>query len=97
MLTSSARAEAVRSAIWRQTSTIGVRQIPLDKHALDREMVSVEVHGHVIDVKLARDGDEVVNAQPEWDDVARAAAALGRPVNDVLAEAIAATRALLRD
>lgn len=97
VLTSSARAEAVRSAIWRQTSTIGVRQVPLDKHALDREMVSVEVHGHVIDVKLARDGDEVVNAQPEWDDVARAAAALGRPVNDVLAEAIAATRALLRD
>ncbi|MCW2835828.1 MAG: hypothetical protein JWN68_3781 [Nocardioides sp.] len=96
VLTSSARAEAVRAAIWRQTSTIGVRQIPLDKHALDREMVSVDVAGHAIDVKLARDGDEVVNAQPEWDDVARAAASLGRPVNDVLADAIAATRALLR-
>jgi uncharacterized protein (TIGR00299 family) protein len=97
VLTSNDRAEAVRSAIWRQTSTIGVRQIPLDKHALDREMVSVEVAGQAIDVKLARDGTEVVNAQPEWDDVARAAAALGRPVNDVLAEAIAATRTLLRD
>ncbi|HXH80855.1 nickel pincer cofactor biosynthesis protein LarC [Nocardioides sp.] len=96
VLTSSDRAEAVRSAIWRQTSTIGVRQIPLDKHALDREMVSVDVSGHAIDVKLAMDGDEVVNAQPEWDDVARAAASLGRPANDVLADAIAATRALLR-
>jgi uncharacterized protein (DUF111 family) len=60
-------------------------------------MVSVEVAGQAIDVKLARDGTEVVNAQPEWDDVARAAAALGRPVNDVLAEAIAATRTLLGD
>ena len=55
------------------------------------------IGGHGIDVKLAHDRGEVVNAQPEWDDVARAAAALGRPVKDVLAEAVAATRALLRD
>ena len=95
VLTSAADAEGVRAAIWRHTSTIGVREIPLAKHALDREMVSVDVAGQPIEVKLARHGGEVVNAQPEWDDVARAAAALGRPVNDVLADAIAATRALL--
>lgn len=95
VLTGSAAADAVRAAIWRHTSTIGVREVPLAKHALDREMVSVEVAGHAIDVKLASHGGEVVNAQPEWDDVARAAAALGRPVNDVLADAIAATRSLL--
>ena len=58
--------------------------------------LSVDVAGHAIDVKVASHGGEVVNAQPEWDDVARAAVALGRPVNDVLAEAIAATQALLR-
>jgi uncharacterized protein (DUF111 family) len=33
-----------------------------------------------------------VNAQPEWEDVSRAAAALGRPVADVLAAAQAAYR-----
>jgi hypothetical protein len=37
----------------------------------------------------------VVNAMPEYDDVARAAVALGRPVADVLAEAVAASRKLL--
>ena len=97
VLTAAEHAELVRAAIWRHTSTIGVREIPLGKHALAREMVAVEVDGHGIDVKLARHHGEIVNAQPEWDDVARAAAALGRPANDVLAEAIAATRALLRD
>lgn len=95
VLTSSATAEAVREALWRHTSTIGVRESRLDKHVLDREMVAVEVAGQRIAVKLARLGGEVVNAQPEWEDVARAATALGRPANDVLAEAIAATRALL--
>ena len=57
-------------------------------------MDTVEVDGQPIAVKIARHGGAVVNAQPEYDDVARAAAALGRPVSDVLAAAIAATHAL---
>ena len=95
VLTAADRAEAVRAAVWRQTSSIGVREIPLGKHALEREMVAVEVDGQEIAVKLARHEGEVVNAQPEWEDVASAARELGRPANDVLAEAVAATRRLL--
>ena len=41
VLVSAAKAAAVRAAIFRQTSTIGVREQPLGKHALDREMVAV--------------------------------------------------------
>ena len=51
-----------------------MREQPLGKHALDREMVSVEVDGQPIAVKLARHDGVLVNAQPEYDDVARAAA-----------------------
>ena len=43
-------------------------------------------------MKLARHDGVLVNAQPEYDDVARAAVALGRPVTDVLGDAIAASR-----
>lgn len=94
-LVDATRAPAVRAAIFRQTSTIGLREQPVAKHALDREIVGVEVGGRHVAVKLARHDGVVVNAQPEYDDVARAAAALGRPVNDVLAEAAAASRAFL--
>ena len=59
-------------------------------------MVTVEVDGQPVAVKLARHDGSLVNAQPEYDDVARAAAALGRPVLDVLADAAAASRAFLR-
>jgi uncharacterized protein (DUF111 family) len=96
VLVSADRAASVRAAIFRQTSTIGLREQPLGKHALDREMVSVDVDGQPIAVKLARHDGVLVNAQPEYDDVARAAAALGRPVVDVLADAAAASRAFLR-
>ena len=87
-------ADDVRTAIFRETSTIGLRATTVAKHALDREQDQVEVDGVRIGVKLARLRGEVVNAQPEYDDVARAAATLGRPVRDVLDDATAACRAL---
>jgi pyridinium-3,5-bisthiocarboxylic acid mononucleotide nickel chelatase len=96
VLVAADRAEPVRAAIFRQTSTIGLREQPLGKHALDREMVTVEVDGQSIAVKLARHDGVLVNAQPEYDDVVRAAAALDRPVNDVLLDATAASRTFLR-
>jgi pyridinium-3,5-bisthiocarboxylic acid mononucleotide nickel chelatase len=87
--------EAVRTTVFRETSAIGLREQQLAKHALQREMSSVDVRGHAIAVKLARHEGAVVNAMPEYDDVARAAAAAGRPVADVLADAVAASRKLL--
>jgi uncharacterized protein (TIGR00299 family) protein len=92
VLCGAERAEEVRAAIFAHTSTIGVREMPVGKHALDREMTEVELDGHTVAVKLARHHGRLVNAQPEYDDVVRAAAALGRPVADVLAEAAAAAR-----
>ncbi|MGH3346667.1 MAG: LarC family nickel insertion protein [Nocardioides sp.] len=82
----------VRTAVFRHTSAIGLRETALDKHALDRELARVEVEGQEIDVKLARHEGVLVNAMPEYDDVVRAAAVLGRPVGDVLADAVAASR-----
>jgi uncharacterized protein (TIGR00299 family) protein len=86
----------VRREVFRQTSTIGVREIPYGKTALDRETRSVEVAGHHVRVKVASLEGEVLNVQPEYDDVARVAAETGRPIKDVLAEAAAAARPLPR-
>jgi uncharacterized protein (DUF111 family) len=96
VLVAADKAATVRSAIFRHTSTIGLREQPLGKHSLEREMVQVEVDGQPIAVKLAREDGVLVNAQPEYDDVARAALALGRPVNEVLGDAIALSRAFFK-
>jgi len=96
VLVAADRAAGVRAEIFRQTSTIGLREQPLGKHALEREMVTVEIDGQPVAVKLARHHGELVNAQPEYDDVARAAVALRRPVLDVLNDAVAASRTFLR-
>jgi uncharacterized protein (TIGR00299 family) protein len=90
VLVSSANAEVVRSVILTETSAIGLREFGITKHAADREFASVEVEGQRIRVKIARYGGQVVNVQPEYDDVAAAATVLKKPVKSVLAKAIAA-------
>ena len=92
VLVASDRADVVRREVYRQTSTIGLREQRVGKHSLERELASVSVDGHRVAVKLARLDGEVVNAQPEFDDVAAAAHALGRPVKDVMAQASALAR-----
>jgi pyridinium-3,5-bisthiocarboxylic acid mononucleotide nickel chelatase len=80
--------QRVQAVVFAQTSAIGMRRTVTGKVALARELASVIVDGQRIAVKLARHGGAVVNVQPEYDDVAAAAAALGRPMKAVLAEAI---------
>ncbi|RNL62057.1 nickel pincer cofactor biosynthesis protein LarC [Nocardioides marmoriginsengisoli] len=93
VLVAADAAAAVRREIFRQTSTIGMRESTFAKHALDRELISVDLDGHRIAVKLARLDGELMNVQPEYEDVAAAARALDRPIKDVLAEANVLARA----
>ena len=93
-LCTDAVAAAVRDVVLRQTSTLGVRQHRVARTALDREERTVDVDGRPVRVKVGRLAGEVVNAMPEWEDVAAAAAALGRPAKQVLQQAHAAARDL---
>lgn len=87
-------APVLREVVFRETSTLGVRETPVGKTALERREVTVEVGGRPVRVKLGLLRGEVVNAMPEWEDVAAAAAALGRPAKAVLRDAHAAANGL---
>ena len=93
----SADVETLREKIFRLTSTIGVREAVVSRQALERGWVDVLVDRQPVAVKVAHREGVVVRATPEFEDVARVAAELDRPVQDVLAAAVAATeRAELR-
>ena len=87
-----AREAAVAEAMLRHTSTLGVRIVPVQRWELDRDWHTVSLDGERIAVKIGRLGGELVNLAPEHDDVARAAAALGRPAKTVWAQAWAAAQ-----
>jgi len=94
VLVAGDRADAVRREIDRQTSTVGMRVQSVEEHELERETTTVAVAGRTVSVKVARLGGEVFNVEPEFEDVAVAAAALGRSVKTVTAEAIVAARGI---
>ncbi len=86
-------AAAVRLVVFTQTSAIGLREHVVGKRALDRAWVTVSVAGAPVRIKTASLDGVVVNAQPEYDDVAELAERTGRPVKSVLADAVAAAHA----
>jgi len=90
VLVGSDVADRVRTVIFKETSTIGLRESMVDKRALVRRTRTVVIGGEEIRIKIALLDGVVVNAQPEYEDVALAAARLDRPVKAVLAAATAA-------
>jgi pyridinium-3,5-bisthiocarboxylic acid mononucleotide nickel chelatase len=87
------RTDILRERIFRDTSTLGVREGMLRKYALRRAFVDVGVAGGTVAVKVGHSGGVIVQAMPEFDDVAALAHRLGRPERQVLAEAAAAAAA----
>ncbi len=51
----------VRELLWRETSTLGVRGVPVRKWMLERRTVEVRLLGGTVRVKLGLDGGRVVN------------------------------------
>jgi uncharacterized protein (DUF111 family) len=93
VLTPPEHRDAVRRIVFTESTSIGLREHRVGKHALERETRTLSVDGVDIRVKVALLDGEVVNVVPEYDDVAAAAARLGRPVKSVLAAATAAANA----
>jgi uncharacterized protein (TIGR00299 family) protein len=81
---------AVIAAILRNTTTIGVRFTQVERTILARRTVEVATRYGTIPVKVASEGDLVLNAAPEYEACAAAAAAHGVPVKLVFTAALAA-------
>lgn len=83
------RQEAV-DALFRETTTIGLRYHETERACLARAIVTVSTPVGDVRFKIARQGDRIVNAQPEFDDLARLATEHGLPIKDVQAIAVKA-------
>lgn len=82
------RARDLRAIIFRETSSIGLRESTVTKHyKLARTEVLIQIGGQPIRIKIARLDGETVNINPEWRDVVAAAQVLGQPAKHVLADA----------
>jgi uncharacterized protein (TIGR00299 family) protein len=82
VLCDESRAGELASLLVRETGSLGVRASSMRRWPHARREITVDIDGHPIRVKIAEHRVKV-----EFDDAARAAAALGLPVREVLRRA----------
>jgi pyridinium-3,5-bisthiocarboxylic acid mononucleotide nickel chelatase len=77
--------ETLTEIVFRESTTIGIRHQDLSRECLDREMVTVATGVGPVRFKVARRDGRVLNAQPEFEDLAKLSAERGIPVKEVQA------------
>jgi hypothetical protein len=82
--------EAIASALFTETTTIGVRYQEMMRERLEREIRTIETPVGPIRFKIASRDGRVLNAAPEFDDCVRAAAERQLSIKDVQAQAMKA-------
>jgi len=88
ILVEGARLDALIEAVFRETTSIGVRFYPVGRRVLERDFRTVRVAGEKIGVKLASLGGRTVNVQPEYEDLLRAAHKTGTPLKEIAHRAV---------
>jgi uncharacterized protein (TIGR00299 family) protein len=79
---------ACRDIIFSETTTLGMRRNPVEKWTLPREVITAEIDGGSVRVKIARSaGGSVTGIAPEYADCASLARETGRPLKQIFSEA----------
>ncbi|HEX2781637.1 MAG TPA: nickel pincer cofactor biosynthesis protein LarC [Gemmatimonadaceae bacterium] len=83
VLSDPGSADELERRLLTDTTSIGVRRTTVQRTALPRETIEVDVMGHTIPVKIVIRPDGTRTAKPEHDHVARVAHATGKPVTAI--------------
>lgn len=84
VLAPAALAHQLTALLLRETSTLGVRATPVQRHEAEREVVELASSLGPLRVKLKRLEGRVVAAAPEYEDCKRLARERGLPLQEVL-------------
>jgi uncharacterized protein (TIGR00299 family) protein len=90
VLTDGAHRLQMIDTLLRETTTLGVREHPVTRTALERRHETVQTPWGPVRVKLGLRGDAVLNATPEFEDCRALAATAQVPLKDVQAAALVA-------
>ena len=85
-------ADAVMEVVFQETTALGVRIQELARQILPRRFVAVKVRDGIVRMKVAEVGAGWEKAAPEYVDCKNIANRTGRPLKDVMEEAVLAYR-----
>lgn len=83
VLAEADKMDSLIEAVFRETSSIGLRYFPVARRVLARSVKTVRVLGEDVRIKVAASGGGELNTQPEFVDCRRVAGKKGVPVKAV--------------
>lgn len=83
VLAAMADRQQLADTVFAETTSFGLRVLPVARLYADDRRGAVVVDGHEIGVRLSYDAGRLVTVSPEYEDVRRVAAATGRPARAV--------------
>jgi uncharacterized protein (TIGR00299 family) protein len=92
VLVAPEKMEASTAVLFQNTTALGLRVQEIQRRTLPRRFVSVPVGGEPVRMKVAELDDGRTKAAPEYIDCKRIAEQTGRPVKDIMEEALVAYR-----
>ena len=79
--------ERMAGVLFAETTTLGIRAYPAERRVLERSWVQVETGYGTVRVKVAREGNQVRNFAPEYEDCRRLARENGVPLKEIIQQA----------
>ncbi len=84
------KAEDMRDILFRETSTLGIRQTQVDRYSLPRNIQDVSTSFGIVRIKVAGEGTKFQKASPEYEDCQKLARENDIPIQQVYQEAVKA-------
>lgn len=82
------KAGTMRDILFKETSTLGIRQRLVDRFSLPRDFAEVSTSFGIVRVKVAGKGTDYEKASPEFDDCQKLAREHGVPIQKVFQDAV---------
>ncbi len=80
--------DSLIAAVFRETTSIGVRTYPVERHVLQRGFEKVKLAGVPINIKIGSMAGKIVNIQPEYEDCLEASRKMHRPLKEIVHMAV---------
>ena len=78
------RVDWVKECIYRETTTLGIRYMPVVREKLDRSSETITLFNQKIGVKVGYHQNRVINVHPEFEDCKKAAQRSGHPLEEIM-------------
>ncbi len=95
VLAPPAAVERLKEIIYRETNTLGLRLLAVEKESVERDHVMVDTAWGTVRVKLGKWAGETVNLAPEYEDCRKVARTAGVPLKEVFDAALAAAHVMM--